>query len=396
MAEKSPSTERLFTKEFILVGIVNFAIFFGFQMLTVGMPVYIAQLGGNSMTVGLVTTLITLAALIIRPISGATLDKFGRKGILVVGTVVMLLAILSFAIFPVIGVILVMRFVQGIGWGMSSTATSTIAADCIPKTRFAEGMGWYSMTSAIAIAIAPALSVQLVQTIGSAPMITVSGVSITVGIVLSLFLKAKTPAKNPNAPAKPKGLSSIFESRAFLPTALQLLINFGSAAITTFLALHGQANGVANVSLYFIIYAVTTLVTRPFIGKFIDRHGFYVPGILATLTTVGTLVLIAYSHSLAMFCIAGVFAGLGLGTGMSVMQTMAVAAVEPQRRGVATSTFLFGFDAGIMAGSFIAGILASALGYKMTFVCIAAAPLIACIIILAIGRQRIQRYRVNQ
>ena len=51
---------------------------------------------------------------------------------------------------------------------------ATIAADIIPKRRFAEGMGYYALTAAISSALAPAVSVELVQGAGGPAMIFVA------------------------------------------------------------------------------------------------------------------------------------------------------------------------------------------------------------------------------
>ncbi|MBP3866506.1 MAG: MFS transporter, partial [Eggerthellaceae bacterium] len=171
---KSGSLSEIFTRDFLLLATINLAMFFGFQMSNVGLPVYVAQLGANAQVVGLVGTVMTLTAVIVRVFAGPLLDRFGRKGALVVGSLVMACSIFAYAIFPVVGIILGVRLIQGIGWGLGSTASSTMAADVIPKHRFAEGMGYFAMTNSISSALAPAVSVALVQGPGAIYMIYVA------------------------------------------------------------------------------------------------------------------------------------------------------------------------------------------------------------------------------
>ena len=78
---------------------------------------------------------------------------------------------------------------------------------------------------------------------------------------------------------------------------LIFLVNIGFGCITTFIALHAQEQGVGGVSSYFLVYAVVTLVTRPYIGKLIDRYGYRIPAILSALCTGATLVIIGASTS---------------------------------------------------------------------------------------------------
>ena len=427
------SFSEIFTCDFLLLATINLAMFFGFQMTNVGLPVYVAQLGANAQIVGLVGTLMTVTAVVVRIFAGPLLDRFGRKGALVVGSLVMACSIFAYAIFPIIGVILGIRLLQGIGWGLGSTASSTMAADVIPKKRFAEGMGYFAMTNSISSALAPAASVALVQGPGAMYMLFVSGGCAALAFVMALFQRNTVnvhEAPDDTAPAdegshaddpqasehelkqhnldvslqseetkaqgampgnaarhaaseqqsSPSLLSTVFEKRAAFPGFLILLVNISFGCITSFITLHGQEQGIDNVSLYFIVYAIVTMASRPAIGRIIDRYGFRIPGILSCLATVATMVLIGLSRDTLMLSCAGVLAGLGVGTAMSVFQTMAVAAVEPWRRGVATSTYFVAFDVGIAIGSLTGGLIAGVYGYTIMYMAVAVFPLIAAVI----------------
>lgn len=383
-------SKSIWTRNFVFLALINLTTFLGFHMTTTGMPVYAAQLGATDLIAGLITTFVAGAALLIRPFVGLMLNRYGRRGILVSSTAAMAAIIAAYTVFPILGVILALRLLHGIAWGMSSTATATLAADIIPKQRFAEGMGYFALASALASALAPALSIAIIQSVGARPMIVLASAFTVLSLILAILQHAP---EAPTAPPKTAfRLSDLFDKRALLPAAMMLLLNCGFASITTFITLHGHARGVNNIYLYFVVYAVVTIITRPVIGKMIDKIGFFMPGVLSTLSVITTLVIISYSTNIVMFCIAGIFAGLGFGTGMGTLQTMAVAAVPPERRGVATSTFLFGLDMGIAAGAAVAGAIADATGYATMYLSLTAFPIIACLTFLLLGKQRIARY----
>ena len=170
----------------------------------------------------------------------------------------------------------------------------------------------------------------------------------------------------------------LFERRAIVPGALILLVNIGFGCITTFIALHAIERGVPTITPYFVVYAIVTLLSRPFIGRLIDLYGYRLPAILSTLCTAATLVLIGMAGDVAAFAGAGVLGGLGLGTAMGTYQAMAVASVEPRRRGVATSTYMTAFDLGIAIGSLLGGVFAGAFGYELMYYASAVFPLAAC------------------
>ena len=440
---------EIFTHDFIVLATINLAMFFGFQMVTVGMPVYVSQLGADSFTVGIVTSIFTITAMLVRVFAGAILDRFGRIGTMISGIIVMACMVISYAIFPIIGVIIGLSVVHGLGWGLGSTATSTLAADIIPKKRFAEGMGYFAMTNAVASALAPALSIFLVQGPGALYMLGISAGFTVLALVLAIInakrlSKASASAQNGLPPigrsegvagqnrqretvavldSRPEGiagqdsrsgtpsghgrrqegaaehpheqpaptskLETFFERRALLPSLAMLLVNIAFGTITTFIALHAAEQDVPEITWYFVIYAITTVASRPLIGKIIDRTGYRGPSIFATLCTAATMAVIGMSNSLPMFCLAGAIGGLGIGGAMSTFQAMAVATVPPWRRGVATSTYFVFFDLGIAIGSFVGGIVANAVGYTAMYMTMIAFPILACIFFLVAGKRRL-------
>ncbi len=398
---KAGSFGEIFTRDFLLLATINLAAFFGFQMVNVGLPLYMDQLGATGQVVGLATTLMTVTATLVRVFAGALLDRFGRIGMLIAGTLIMACAIVSYAIFPLVGVILGLRLIHGIGWGMGSTASSTLAADIIPRKRFAEGMGYFAMTNALSSALAPVASLALVDGPGAVYMVYVAAGITAIALVLTFIERgfqaqrqagaqqaeaphamAEEPAAAPQEQRRSK-LETLFDRRAVLPGLLMMLVNIGFACITTFIALHAADQGVQGVSSYFVVYAIVTLASRPVIGRLIDTYGYRIPAILATLCTAGTLVLIGAATSLPMFVAAGVLGGLGIGTAMGTYQTMAVASVEPQRHGVATSTYMTLFDIGIAIGALIGGVVADMAGYRIMYFVVAAFSLAACVISFA-------------
>lgn len=383
---------KIWTRDFVLIALINMTVFMGFYITNTGMPVYVSMLGASDVIVGLVTTLTTATAIIIRPFSGIMIDRFGRKGILLTSLSCMTVIIVAYAVFPLIGVLLSLRVLHGFAWGLGSTATSTIAADSIPRSRFAEGMGYFALTNAIASAIAPALALILLQNIGIEPMIAAAALSTAISLVLVIAQKTRSQVVGKPSLKSQLKLSDLFDRRALLPACIMGLINTAFAAITTFIALHGQEQGVDNVFLYFTVYAVVTIISRPIIGRVIDKTGYFGPGVLSILGVVITLVIIAFADNLMWFCAAGVFAGLGIGAAMGTFQAMAIAAVPSERRGVATSTFLFGFDGGIAMGALIAGTLSGIGGYSVMYLAMTVFPLIACAVIFIAGKKRIARY----
>ena len=67
---------------------------------------------------------------------------------------------------PVLSVAIAVRMLHGVGLSFSNSTTATVASDVICRPRFAEGMGYFGMATALASAIAPALGLSLMEGFG--------------------------------------------------------------------------------------------------------------------------------------------------------------------------------------------------------------------------------------
>lgn len=65
---------------------------------------------------------------------------------------------------------------------------------------------------------------------------------------------------------------------------------------------------------------------------------------------------------------------------MSTFQAMAVASVEPWRRGVATATYMTAFDLGIAIGSLLGGAIVDIANYTTMYFVVALFPVAAGVI----------------
>lgn len=368
-------------------------LFLGFEMLVVTLPVYIAECGGNDAEVGLSVGVFTFSALLMRAVSGWMLDRFGRRVVFSAGLVVMILIALLYGAVVSVGLIIAVRILHAVGWGMSSTASNTIAADSLPTARFAEGMGYFALSNSLGMAAGPALGLLILARTGFRGMFAFAAATAGVALLLTFFTTMRsardlqasrsmnagtdraggdplTEGKTGTDSGSPGPFHSMINRDALFPAITILLISTSYGALTGFVALYGAERSIGNSGIYFAVYAISMLLTRPFAGRLTDRRGtaFVVwPGML--LTFLGMLCLGA-AQGLTFFLISAVLYGTGMGICMSSLEALAVASVPPERRGSATATFMIGFDGGIGIGSVIAGLLASAAGYGAMYMII--------------------------
>ena len=377
------SKSKLWTWNFVIITITNFFLFFAFQLFPSALPPYLKSLGAADNMLGWLQGILTVATLIVRPFAGLALDRYGRKGIFIVGLIGMLLSTAAYRFFPVVGIIFVIRFVHGMVWGVANTACSTVATDNIEKTRFAESMGYFSLTSSIAMAVAPAVALSL----GMQNNVLLALAFLSITIILAFLIKYQ------NLPVEQtKKRKAPYAKESLLPSLIMVFFSITFGAILTFIALYGAQRSIEGVGLFFTVYAVSMLLTRPFLGKLIDNKGFGAGVWPGVVMVPAALLLLSISDSLIAFLICGAVYGIGIGAAQASLQTMAIVNVPKDRTGAANATFFTGFDGGIGIGAVLAGFVSTIWGYGGMFAFMAIFPVLAGIVFfVTLKRNQSQR-----
>ncbi|MBM4765070.1 MFS transporter [Bacillus sp. B15-48] len=360
----SDVTSRLWTKNFISVSISNFFLFMTFYFLLVTMPVYVLnEMGGTASEAGLATTIFLLSSILIRPLAGQWIERVNGRLILLVSLVIFSGASLLYFIADTIIELMVVRFIHGIGFGMATTATGSIVAAIVPDSRRGEGVGYFVLSSNLAMVIGPFLGLTTMQAGGVSNMLMMSSVSAALGFVMGILItvpdekKGQKQVKHVKSPFRFKELIEI--------NALPIAISGGFfamayASLLSFVSIYAVDIGLQSVSSYFfVVYAIVLLLSRPYTGKWYDLYGANVIIYPAIIFFAIGMMILGSAQTAFMFLLAAGFAGLGWGTLFPSFQTIAITSVPPKRRPVATATFLSVYDLGIGLGSLLVGLLAA-------------------------------------
>ncbi|MEN2767165.1 MFS transporter [Ornithinibacillus xuwenensis] len=383
--------EKIWTRDFVLICLANFFIFFGFQMSLPTLPLFVKELGGSDQLVGVIVGIFTFSALIMRPYSGHALETKGRQFVYMTGLAIFVISMGSYAFIASIGLLLLMRVVQGIGWGLSTTATGTIATDIVPASRRGEGLGYFGLSGNIALAFGPGLGLALVGEISFTYLFLICSACGLVAFLLSSKVQYKKVEQMPDKAAAPK--FDIFEKTALQPSILVLFITFTFGGIATFLPLHAIEKNVAGIETYFLVYAVFLLISRTFAGKIYDKKGHlyvFLPG--TVMIFVAMLLLSWLPNTFILLFAAGLY-GLGFGSVQPALQAWSVEKAAANRKGMANATFFSCFDLGIGLGALIFGQIAFLFNYSMIYVTGAGSILISMMvyIVLIMRTKKVQQ-----
>lgn len=360
--------ERLWNRNFLKICFSSFFIFMTFYILMVTLPVFVLDnLHGSKQSIGLVTTLFVMAAVMIRPLTGRWLDEVNRKALMVGSLLLFAVCSLLYLFIQGYTALLALRFVHGIAFGIAATATSVIVLDVIPERRKGEGIGYFTLFMSLAMVMGPFIGLTVADHAGFRMLF----ITISAFAVIACIFGIWTPV--PSHKPRPQTLGNwniqrYFELKA-LPVSLSgFVLAFAYASLSTFISVYAKSIGLGDVASYFfIVLAALVLISRPFTGRLFDRRGAHVlvyPGILVFMA--GILWLSRASSAPEFLATAGLI-GLGYGAILPSLQTLAIQAAPGHRRALATSTFYVLFDFGFGLGSYVLGFVASHTAYSTMY-----------------------------
>lgn len=381
-ATKGKGEPKLWTRELVLIILVNLCVFTNHIMSLSTFPFYIQSLGGTEAVVGICAATFSFVAVIIRPFVGWWLDNGVRRAALIVGLVLMGLAPLGYVFVPVLSVAIAVRMLHGVGLSFSNSTTATVASDVICRPRFAEGMGYFGMATALASAIAPALGLSLMESFGFNVLYAVAAAIAGLGLVLFAFVRAPKV----DVPKKKLDLRTIINRDSLPATVTMLIFMFTFGALENFVAIFAAESLLPSGSIYFLVMSGMLLLVRITLGKLVDQRGeaFFVYSCNAAMLVA--FLLLAFVPNAVTYILSAVLAGYAFGGLEPSLQSMAVHTSTEETRGSANSTFLCGYDIGYGLGGGIAGSLITGLGYSAMWSIVSLACVLSVIVYVTWAR----------
>ena len=364
--------EKLWTKQFLIVSLINFMITLMFYLLIVTIASYAqSKYGASTSTAGLVSSIFIIGSLIGRLGTGRVIGDLGTKKTLWTGLVFFTItSILYFAAFN-IGLLIIIRLLQGIAVGIAGTATGTIIAQILPNTRKGEGIGYYSLSAILATAIGPFIGILLLKAENGFQWIFALNIVLSF-VCLIIYAVVKIDVSLPKSSSQPLEKSSLIskfiEPRALPISMVALLIGFSYSGVMSFLSFYAlEVDLVSAASYFFLIYAIVVIISRPFTGKLLDTKGANIVAYPCFVLFALGMFLFSQATAGWMLLLAAALIGFGYGNFNSIAQSVAVKVTPPHRFGLATSTYFILYDIGLGIGPFLLGFIVPYSGYRPIF-----------------------------
>jgi MFS family permease len=365
--------QRLWTKEFITLMVSNLFLFLTLQMMLTTLPAYAKEaFMASPLQVSLITSVFAFSAIASRFVSSKALEKGKLRLLLYVGLLISLAATLGYYWASGIAFLLLMRVLFGIGFGMTSTSFPTMASDVIPIKRLGEGMGYFGLSTTLAMSIGPMIGLTLLQDGGFTPLVVITIIINILIFPLAYVLTSRSAKRNTERPAaaqprvedQPKGS---FNKKLILPSVLNFLMSITYGGLLSFMALFGAEAHLRNPQYFFLFNAIAIILVRPFSGRIYDRYGHKALVIPASILMVTGLLLLTFASSTGTMLLSALCYGLGFGAMQPSIQTWMIQEVHPLQRGMANGMFFNSLDFGVAIGSIALGSIAKSTSYAIMY-----------------------------
>ena len=374
--------DKIFTIDFFLIfGALLFTALVMYALMST-VTEYATSMGTSATIAGLVSGIYIFGGLCSRIYSANALERRDWKKLAIIFLSIHFLACIFYFFANNVTLLLIVRFIHGLGFGASANAIVTIASAILPKKRFGEAFGYFMLGTTIAVGLGPYISGFFYDnwgSIGSFSLATSFAFLGLLSIILLDISKYETIHNSeidnvrddgeisPNdIDLEEKGtvrriIDKIFEVPAIPVSLFTGLTSLGYVSILSFCRLYAvEVDLVGAFSLFFIIYSIVLVASRPIAGRIQDNYGDRIICFTGIIAQAIGLFLIAWMPSTITVFICAVCAALGFGTLNSACTAIVTRDTSANRRPYAISTFFIFCDGTMGFGPALLGLFVSA------------------------------------
>lgn len=354
-------TSRLTTALIVTAGLLAAAAPFATDLYLPAFPEMAAQLGASTSAIQLSLTAFLVGAAVGQLVFGPLSDRLGRRGPLLVGVVIFVLASAAAAVAPTVALLVIARLIQGLSGAAGMVIGRTVIADLAHGPQAARAFSALMIVSGAAPVVAPIAGSLLAAPLGWRGLLwIVAGIGV-VSLVAVLLFVPETHPREARAAARVSGASSLrtglreLATRQYVGAALAFALAFSTmmAYISASPFLYQQMMGLSAWQ-YGLAFGVNALVIMVVSGAAMNLTGRFGVRTLArlglslNLAGIAALVLLVAVGVPALWLALPILVAVGaLGLVFGTVTAMAMDAV-PDASGAASA--LLGFGQFALAG----------------------------------------------
>ncbi len=362
----SKKEQSLWTLPFILILLASTLNAVSTQMVNPNLPAFLLSKGAVYELTGVISSLLSWVALVIRPFSGAASDRFNRKTLMVISYLASAACVFLYTVSDNLVFLVAVRILHGIAFSLSGTISMAFSTSFIPVERIGEGLGYLTISQFLATTLGPELGDRLHEGLGQNWVFWIACIFNLLGCLIISRLPYTFEKKEQKAERK-------FDIRDFYAPELTIyvflvaLFSFGNGIVSYYLKLFGQERNIERINLFYSVNSLALLIVKPLSGKLLDKKGVAFILYPAYIFSAISFSLLANAWSLLPVLVAAVFKAVGQGIGTPAIQAESVKKCGVEKSGVAISTCFIGQDIGNGLGPIFASMLKPKIGFAKLF-----------------------------
>ncbi len=363
-----PNSERLLTRPFVLCFANNFLQGVAYSLF-LHVPGFYSSLGASPAIIGWMFAAMSAVAIGIRPILGTMMDRYGRRGPILLGNALNVVAIGLYLTVDQVGAwAVIVRVVHGVSAAILFTTLFTYAADWVPPHRLTEGLAIFGISGMLPMSVGGILGDWILEGGSYTPLFVWAWGFAVVALVVGFFLYDAPRRGSAPDPSEPQGFIATLGQRDLLPLWwIGAIFFIAMTGIFIFLKTFILVREVGSVGVYFAGYTAVAVVLRLGFGWLPDRVGpvrVLAPALM--IFAVGFMVL-GFAQSTSAVLLAGVLGGIGHAYTFPILSGLVVQRASEYQRGSALAIFTGLADLGVVVGGPVFGELLEATNYEFLY-----------------------------
>lgn len=361
--------------DILSIYVPSFFIFLGMSIVSPILPLYAKSYNVSYTLVSLAISAYAFGRFLADIPTGILADKYGRRPIMIIGTLLLSVMALLNAWAGSFAEFLVYRLIQGIGSAMWMTSRSTLLADILKPEERGRVMGYFQTFMLLGSSAGPVVGGYVASLYGIRSTFYFYALTGLISLIITYLLIKE-----------PEGVSHRSEHLSFdIGTAKRVMRNrsFSLACLATFTVFFMRtgirgtmiplyANGVLGldeISIGAIISYATIMnliLTIP-MGHITDYFGRKPAIVLSLIFTAISALVFPFTTNYLTLSIAAILLGIGTSGAGQAPLALATDATYNEPRGLCQGLYrLFG-DIGFMVGPIILGLISDNYGLRAPF-----------------------------
>lgn len=378
--------------------LVVFAAFFDLFVQFPTMAPHARNLGASAALVGVVVAAYSVTNLFGNLGAGFVLDRWGRRGPIILGLAITALAVLSYAFVRSPEQLLIARAIHGIGAAALTPGAFSIIGDWVASDQRGRAMGLAGAMIAIPAMIGPPAAGILRDAWGADAVFFFDAAVLAITLLAFAAVTRQLPYKAARRDAQgAAGADSTSNGRLMLSanaTLFAVTVGVGVLVAHLPLVLESQGESAARSGYSFAIFAlVAILVMASPVGGASDRLGRFVPLLVGLAGVAAGLAVLGVAQSYGATAAGMAVFGLGYGLIFPAATALVTEAAGAGRRGMAFGIFYAVYSLGVAIGSAgsgrLVGLYEDPMGlpfFVAAVVVLAAIPIVGVIRLLPVSR----------